>query len=258
MRVMGLAGAFLLCAGIASAHPETGFLDRVIEVHGAVRRYQVYVPSDWTPEAQWPVILFLHGAGERGSDGLKQTQVGLGAAIRLHPERFPAIVVFPQCPDGVVWTSTGMPQEAMAAFESAVKEFNGDRKRLYLTGISMGGFGTWATAALYPGLFADISPVCGGVAALASLSIPAAVEAQPGLDVYATMAAAVGTTPLWIFHGADDPLIPVEESRRMAALLTPANPLDHYVEYPGTGHNAWDQAYADPAWALWLFAQKLP
>lgn len=256
-RAVVALAACLLPAGLARAG-DTGFLDRTLAVGGATRRYQVYLPADWAAKRSWPVILFLHGVGERGSDGLRQTQVGLGAAIRLRRERFPAVVVFPQCPDGLLWTSPGMTDEAMAALAAAVKEFRGDRKRLYLTGISMGAYGAWQAAALHPGVFAALTPVSGGVEAVPALSLPAVLAAKPGQDAYAALAAAVGGLPTWIFHGARDTVLPVEGSRKMAALLRAAHPSDRYTEYPDAGHVDWDLAYADPDWASWLFAQRLP
>src|SRR5882757_3158232 len=103
------------CASATAGHggpPETGFLDRNLVLQGETYRYQVYVPSNWTPARAWPVVLFLHGAGERGKDGLIQTEVGIGSAIRRFPERYPAIVVMPQCREGAWWNN--MPMQTMA------------------------------------------------------------------------------------------------------------------------------------------------
>ncbi len=254
---MSILRLLALLSACVFARP-TGFLDRTVPAPGGARRYQVYVPSAWTRHRRWPVILFLHGVGERGSDGLRQTQVGLGSAIRLHSDRFPAVVVFPQCPAGEYWTNPDAMKEAMDALAAAIKEFHGDRKRLYLTGLSMGGYGAWAAADRHPGLFAAITVVSGGIEAVPALSLPAVVDVPPGQDPYAAVAAAVGATPVWIFHGAQDPILSVDGSRRMAALLKAAHPYDRYTEYPGVGHDAWDTAYADEDWARWLFSQSLP
>src|SRR5919198_2771387 len=157
---------------------DTGFLNRTVTVGATTYRYQVYVPSDYTPKKRWPVILFLHGIGERGDDGLRQTEVGIGRAIRLYAERFPSIVVFPQCRRDAAWPGE-MEVQALKALDQTVKEFRGDPQRLYLTGLSMGGYGAWAFAALHPGKFAAIVPICGGI-------LP-----RPGLPLSPEVAAIV-------------------------------------------------------------------
>src|ERR1051325_9920667 len=144
MRISALAGAALLLVRLvpaAAQRVETGFLDRTVAVGGQSYRYQVYVPADYPAKAAWPVILFLHGSGERGADGLMQTTVGLGPAIRRAAKRFPAIVVFPQMPADSQWVGTPI-QVALAALNRALDEFHADRDRVYLTGLSMGGHGT--------------------------------------------------------------------------------------------------------------------
>ncbi len=235
----------------------TGFLDRTLTQDGQVHRYQVFVPADFTPDRAWPVILFLHGSGERGDDGMRQTQVGLPSAIRWSRERFEAIVVMPQLPAGCTWTGD-MAEMAMASMEAAIVEFHGDADRLYLTGLSLGGYGTWLLAAEHPGKFAAIAPVCGGVVpppgGVSSVTqLPATVGAT---DPYARIAALVGATPTWIFHGSDDTVIPPSESRQMAAALRAASNEARFTEFPGVGHGAWDQAYGSAELWAWMFAQQ--
>ncbi len=116
---------------------ETGFLDRSIDIGTTTHRYQVYVPSNYTPSREWPLVLFLHGAGERGYEGLSQTHVGLGRAIRFNPERWPAVVVFPQLPPGGNWSEVTEPI-GMQALQATMDEFAIDTSRVYLTGLSMG------------------------------------------------------------------------------------------------------------------------
>ena len=119
---------------------DTGFLNRSITVDGTLYHYVVYLPMDWTPRQKWPVILFLHGSGERGSDGLDETQVGLPNALRSHYERWPFVVVMPQVPySHHHWTDSDIMAMAMGALNAEVKEFHGDPQRLYLTGMSLGG-----------------------------------------------------------------------------------------------------------------------
>jgi predicted peptidase len=108
-----------------AAQQQTGFLDRTVPFGGNPVRYQVYVPFDYTSKREWPVILFLHGAGERGADGRRQTQVGLGAAIRNSPGRFPAIIVMPQAPSESIWRGT-VAEMSLAALEQTTKEFRGN------------------------------------------------------------------------------------------------------------------------------------
>ena len=142
---------------------DTGFLNRLVKVGSSTYRYQVYLPVNWKKNQKWPVLLFLHGAGERGEDGLIQTEVGIGTAIRHHQDRFPCIVVFPQCRKEVWWTAPEMEYQALKALEQTILEFKGDRRRVYLTGLSMGGYGTWSIASKYPDRFAALAPICGGL-----------------------------------------------------------------------------------------------
>jgi len=140
--------ALLASSAIARKH-ETGFLDRTVSVGGETYRYQVYVPRDLSSKKKWPIILFLHGVGERGDDGLQQTDIGIGHAIRAGASRFPFIVVMPQCRKDKRWIHAEMQRQAFAALEQAIREFHGDRERTYLTGLSMGGYGTWDMTARY-------------------------------------------------------------------------------------------------------------
>lgn len=239
--------------------PETGFLNREIVVAGHAYRYQVYVPQNFDRHQKWPVILFLHGAGERGDDGVLQTDVGIPHAIRKNVGSFPIIVVMPQCWKDHHWVEPEMEAQALNALERSIKEFNGDRSRLYLTGLSMGGYGTWDMAAKYPGKFAAYVVICGGIhgpAGHPEMNVSLANDPQVS-DPYAETAHRIGSTPVWIFHGDADPAVPVEESRKMAQALRAAKANVHYTEYPGVPHNSWDKAYAEPDLVPWLLAQKL-
>lgn len=250
------------CASATVSHggpAETGFLDRNLVLQGETYRYQVYVPSNWTPARAWPVVLFLHGAGERGQDGLIQTQVGIGSAIRRFPDRYPAIVVMPQCREGAWWNHLPMQAMALAALDRAVKEWNGDPARLSLTGLSMGGYGTWAIAFRLPGKFAALAPICGGVSRRDIPAVNAAVPfpAEGAPDAFKAVAEVVARTPIWVFHGEKDPTIPVSESRGMVAALKALGADVRYNEYPGVGHDSWTAAYSEPDFPAWLLAQRL-
>ena len=237
---------------------ETGFLDRTVKIGAENYRYQVYVPRDWSKGRKWAVILFLHGAGERGDDGLVQTEVGIGAAIRRKVDRFPAIVVMPQCRKEQWWTQDAMQEQALKAFEQSVKEFNGDPARFYLTGLSMGGYGTWSIASKHPGKFAALVPICGGIRPPPRVNIPDADKASdPNVDPYAEAARKIGKTPVWIFHGGADPVVPPEESRKMNEALKAAGGDVKYTEYENVGHNSWDKAYAEPELMKWMLGLSL-
>jgi len=253
MLTIGLGFAQLTCA----RKVESGFVKRTVTVGATTYCYQVYVPPGSDPQKKWPVILFLHGAGERGSDCLRQTEVGLGPAIGNNPERFPGVVVFPQCRRGNVWFGE-MEAQALAALDQTIEEFNGDRRRLYLTGLSMGGYGTWHIAAKHPGKFAAIAPICGGVVPPARFPFPPDAAAQiPTEKPYQTIAQRIGKTPVWVFHGDADESIPVTESRKMVEALRSMGGNVKYTEYQGVGHNSWDRAYAEPDFMPWLLAQRL-
>jgi predicted peptidase len=234
---------------------ETGFLNRVVTIDGTDYRFQVYVPFEYSGDRDWPAILFLHGVGERGTDGLLQTQVGLPAAIRLQVDRFPAIVIMPQAREPH-WWSGPMEELAMSALDQTMSEFSIDPSRVYLTGLSMGGYGSWHIAARNPERFAALAVICGGIVRPARLrSDP--VEIEPAsIDPYAHVAEQVRQIPTWIFHGDLDTVVPVEESRRMAEALERAGAAVQYTEFEGVGHNAWDPAYHLPEFAAWLFAQR--
>jgi predicted peptidase len=242
-------------APTTSTPPESrGFVSREVMVDGATYRYRVFAPTD--RRGPLPVVLFLHGSGERGSDGALQTFVGLGPAVKARDGGFPAIVVFPQSPNDSTWS--GAPaRAAIAALDAATQEFGGDRNRTYLTGVSMGGYGTWELALQNPGRFAAIAPVCGGVRPLGSgiihlTNVPADSIAGP-----AYVAHQLAHVPTWIFHGSNDGAVPVAYSREMAAAMRAVGAPVHYTEYPGVGHNSWESAYAEPALWRWMFAQRL-
>ena len=250
-----LLGALLSSPGpLAAQATETGFLDRSISLDGVEYVYQIYVPRAYQPNEEWPVILFLHGAGERGDDGLLPTQVGLGSAIRAHSERWPAIVVFPQVPVGMTWQ--GAPgRAAMAALDATLREFRTDGSRVYLTGLSLGGNGAWYLGYHHADRFAALVVICGFVEAVHGFPgfIPSSIE-----DPYAEVAAGVADLPIWIVHGGADVVVPVTGSQRMAAALEEAGAEVRYEELPGVGHNAWDPAYASGELAAWLFSQRRP
>lgn len=241
---------------------ETGFLNRSLTFEQKTYRYQVYVPSQYTKNKKWPVVLFLHGKGERGEDGLLQTDVGIAQAIRRHVDRFPVIVVLPQCPSDGHWTQPLMAKQALKTLDKTIQEFNIDPQRVYLTGISMGGAGTWYLAAANPNKFAAIAPVCGWVVPPANLSslskLPENITAiTQEKDPYLAIAKLIGKTPVWLFHGDMDNVVLVSESQKMAEALKTLGSEIKYSEYSGVGHNSWDQAYSEIDFIAWLLSHSL-
>jgi predicted peptidase len=256
MRPALVATLFLLLGCRSTSMTETGFLNREMTAGGTRYPYVVYVPRDWSAAKRWPVVLFLHGAGERGTDGLRATQIGAGSAIRANPERVPAIVVFPQAPPDERWI--GAPADAaIEALDRTMAEFSGDPDRVYLTGLSMGGYGSWHLALAHPDRFAALAPVCGGIVpAGTATSTRRSPFTEGAADPYAFTAQALRHLPVWIFHGTDDTVVLPSESRKMHEALVAAGANVRYTELPGVGHNAWDSAYGDAKFWQWLFEQR--
>lgn len=212
----------------------TGFLNKAMEVDGAARRYVVYVPADYDPGTKWPMIVFLHGMGERGRDGLLQTEVGIGHAIRRQASLYPCIVVMPQCPGDTTWQNA--LNHVDIAMEQTLKEYSVDRSRIYLTGLSMGGYGSWAYGAMRNDVFAAIVPICGGGKT--------------------TDAPALAKVPIWAFHGGADSVVKPIASQSMVQAVKEAGGAIQYTEYPGVDHNSWDKTYLDSDVVKWLLSQK--
>jgi predicted peptidase len=258
-----LACSLLLLAGCATAaggkgDMEKGFLLRTLTVDGVAYPYTVYVPQAYDAARPMPAILFMHGAGERGGDGLLQTEVGLANAIRRHPERWPAIVVLPQAPVRRQWAGD-VERIALAALEATEKELRVDPDRVYLTGLSLGGAGTWSLAAQQPGRFAAVVPICGWIVPMEGRTEYARDLRESGYDPtdpYGSVARRLVDVPVWIWHGTEDQSVPVVESRRMSAALEAAGGAARFTELPGVGHNAWDPAYQSEELPRWLFAQR--
>lgn len=241
---LGLAGALLL-ASIESAcatqpSPPSplrpGFQAETIEVDGATRRYVCFVPPGYRSDQRWPLLVFLHGAGECGDDGWKQVAVGLGPAVLLNAAAWPCVILFPQKPlIGDAWEQHEAMVMAMVAKTQGQLAI--DDHRICLTGLSQGGHGTWVLGARHPDLWAALAPICG---------YGAAEEIAPPLR----------SMPIWCFHGEDDKAVPCAQSKDLVAAVIAAGGHADFTLYAQTGHNSWDKAYRESTLAQWLMAAQ--
>jgi predicted esterase len=232
---------------------ETGFLNRKIELHGETYRFVVYLPEEWRRDDHklWPIILALHGRGERGSEGMWQTQIGLPQAVRDHPDRWPFIIVMPQCPLPNVWTDQEMLDLAMATLDQETAEFHGDPDRTYLTGLSLGGYGAWELARTYPHRWAAIVIIAGGI-----FWSYEPERWQQTATLPAEYARALGRTPVWLFHGADDPVVLSRQSELMFEALKASGGHVRFWLYQGIKHDSWTRAYDEPELPRWLLSHR--
>lgn len=221
----------------AVAKPQTGFLLKTLRREGRDYRYVVYLPPDYDGSKPYPMILFLHGAGECGRDGWKQVAVGLGPALMLASEKWPFVAVIPQKPE-VRERWEDHDALLMAMLDRAKKDYKLDETRFYLTGLSQGGRGTWALGAKHPDLWAAIAPVCGWADA----------ETAPALK----------SLPIWAFHGDMDTAVPLKASEDIVKAVKEAGGEPKLTVYPGVGHNSWDKAYRDEKLYEWFLSHTRP
>ncbi|HYO53933.1 alpha/beta fold hydrolase [Archangium sp.] len=237
-----------LVAWLLTGTPETGgppvpaespgtFVAKTLTVRGETYVYSVYLPLGYRRGQAWPVILALHGAGSRGTDGQQPRTQSLAEAARAHPERYPALLVLPQCPPEREW-SGDVADFALEALERTLVEYGGDRKRVYLVGQSMGARGAVQLAARHP-------------------ERVAAVGAVSGRYPDRSLVGRLKGLPLWMWHGDADAVVPVSESRALVALLKSAGHTTvRYTELSGLGHDIFDTVYLDEAVSTWLLAQR--
>lgn len=203
--------------------------------------YLLFLPEGYDPDSskRWPLILFLHGAGERGSDIWKVTKHG-PPKIAPTSANFPFIVVSPQCPSGQLWSD----ELVLALLDQIEATYPVDKHRVYLTGLSLGGFGTWSLGMKHPERFAAIAPIAGG-----GSTIPILLAK----DFDHERLAQLKTLGVWAFHGGKDPTVPTNESERMVAELKRAGCEDVKLTiYPEALHDSWTQTYANPELFEWF------
>lgn len=222
------------------------------EYQDEVFHYRLLKPSKVEPNKQYPVILFLHGAGERGDDNRMQL-LYLPEMMSQDEYRrdFPCFLIAPQCRAEKKWVDVPWgsdkseevkdPSEqllaAMEILEEVLKDPAADASRIYLTGLSMGGYGSWDAAMRYPDKFAAVVPICGG-------------GNEKGADRIAKL-------PIWAFHGDEDQAVPVARSRRMIEAIRNSGGEPKYTEFKGVGHNSWTPAYTDKEGCIpWMFKQR--
>ncbi|MBW2961982.1 prolyl oligopeptidase family serine peptidase [Mesonia aestuariivivens] len=198
--------------------------------------YLLYTPKGYhTTKKDYPLIVFLHGAGERGTD-LDKVKVNGPFNYLEKGNKIDAVILAPQCPAETYW----QPHQVAGLVKSIIKKYNIDESRVYLTGLSMGGYGTWAVGGEYPELFAAMAPVCGAIY-------------RP---IYRN-AQHLKNMPIWIFHGAlDDVVLPENSNNMVMALHKAGNKNVKYTVYPFANHNSWSETYNNPKLYEWLLNQK--
>jgi len=259
-RRIGWLASFLLLAvaGLMECHMARAadnrdlFEARVFQSDDGDRLlYRLLKPMDYDSQEKYPLVVFFHGAGERGDDNHRQLVHGMNEfASDQMMEKYPCFVAAPQCPQGVQWVDTpwtadkhSMPDQPTAPMRLSVellpvldKEFSIDPRRIYVMGLSMGGFGAWDAVQRHPNRFAAVVSVCGGG------------------DL--ARAADIAHIPVWLFHGDSDGVVKTKRSRDMIDALKRAGGSPRYTEYPNTGHDSWSATYSNPEMYDWLFSQR--
>ena len=237
MCVLVLAFALLAAVGAVKAgDSKTGFVNKIHKGKDGDSKYVLFVPHSFKlANKEFPCILFLHGAGERGEDGELPVKQGIGNAIKFknNEKTFEFFTIFPQARLKGSWKA-GEPDadRALAILEEVKKDYPIDSKRIYLTGLSMGGAGTWSLAAAHPEKWAAIAPICG--------------RGDP------ETATKIKHIPCWAFCGDKDNAKLVDSTRGMIKALKAAGSEPRYSEYPFVGHNSWDSAYVTPELYPWF------
>ena len=242
---------------------ETDFPSRSVTVNGKTFNYRIFVPQNRLPDSNIPVMLYLHGSNRRGDDNQKQLN-DIASEISENRDRFQFIIVFPQCMENTFWAGP-MTEQAVAALDQTIKEFDGDKNRLYLAGFSMGGFGTWQTAITYPNRFAALVPIAAGIEPVGEISdedrallSPQVSAAAAAPDPYRAFAEALSKTSVWVFHGGKDEAVPVEGARKIVeAMKATGNQNVRYTEFENVHHDSVDDAFSEPELFEWLGKQRL-
>lgn len=204
--------------------------------------YLLHLPRGYEAKGKqrWPLMLFLHGAGERGTNVQKVAAHGPPKLVKTNPD-FPFILVSPQCPEGEIWSN----ETVLALLDHIIAKHKVDTHRVYLTGLSMGGYGTWSLGVQHPERFAAIAPICGG--------------GEPVRVMLAgkTKSAALKSLGVWAFHGAKDSVVKLEESERMVGALKKAGVKEvELTVYPEADHDSWTETYKNPKLYEWFLQHE--
>lgn len=218
---------------------------------GNILPYNIYYPESYNKKEKTPLLIMLHGAGERGSDNTRQLiHVAPLLGRKAISDKYPAVLLWPQCPEEDYWApvkrfewvfeegagATRAMQSLMSLIDQILKDKNIDHERIYIAGLSMGGFGTLDLLSRIPEKIAAAVPICGGA------------------DL--TKAGNYADIPLWIFHGAKDNVVGVKQSRDLVSLLKLSGADVRYTEYPEGDHDVWNEAFSEPELLPWLFSQR--
>ena len=243
----------LLLAFVGRA--QSNFEKKTFETkEGQVLPYQILLPQDYNPSKKYPLLVVLHGAGERGTDNEAQMKYGKSVFLdSLNRINYQAIVIFPQCPKESYWSSVKINRSTvpttflfdysapinwpLQAVIDLVKSMKHDKKRTYIMGLSMGGMGTMEAVSRFPKMFAAANPICGG----ADLSY---------VSKYAKR------VPLWVHHGDADIVVPVRHSQELVKAVQGLGVEIRYNEYAGVNHNSWDNAFKQPELLAWIFSHR--
>ncbi|MBI3416135.1 MAG: prolyl oligopeptidase family serine peptidase [Verrucomicrobia bacterium] len=205
--------------------------------------YLLYLPHDYDQKKskRWPLILFLHGAGERGTNVWTVAVHGPPKIVKAKPD-FQFIVVSPQCPTGQTWNNDTI----MALLDEITAKYKVDKSRVYLTGLSMGGFGSWSLATSHPERFAAVAPICGGGDPIRIL-----LADKQRLEILKSL-------PIWAFHGAKDNVVKLERSEQMVNAFKKIGNDVKLTVYPEAGHDSWTEAYNNPELYEWFLQHSRP
>jgi predicted peptidase len=247
LRLSILAVAASSWAGAPDSYEKAVFEDG-----GQKLNYRLLRPAKIEAGKKYPLVLFLHGAGERGDNNAAQlTHGGALFTAAANREKYPAFVIFPQCPNGKRWVEVDWSEKAphmspkepsgpmrltKAMLDQFIKDNPVDTDRIYVMGLSMGGFGTWDFVQRYPGFAAAAVPICGGADN--------------------STADKLKHVAIWAFHGGSDTTVWPQRTRSMVDELKKANGNVRYSEYENVGHNSWSRAFVEPELLSWMFAQK--
>lgn len=233
------------------------FIEGSFMINGNSLPYQILYPKNYDETKQYPLLIFLHGAGERGQDNAAQLKNGKQFILDNFYTKYPAIVLIPQCPSNSYWSNvqrnqignkatfryglTNDPTTAMQALTYLIADWtnfkNVNQNQIYVGGLSMGGMGVYELLWRMPNTFASAFVICGG-------------------GNMKKIADAASYTPIWIFHGSADPIVPVQFARDLYKDIYKANKESKYTEYPGVGHNSWNNAFQEKDLVPWLFSKK--